>query len=174
MYLSIDDDDFKVSRILNHKVSSYLYGEANYESVYEIIKKFSSEDSYFLDVGSGCGKIVIYLAKNLNILADGVEIDINRYLKSLNLIDKFDLFDRVEFINQSFENIYFGNYNMLYCCNLIFTEEDNLKLFNKILKEFQGYFFLFDYNLLLEPYLIDDFMINTSWNKKQYLFVFKK
>lgn len=174
MNLKIEDADFKVDQNLDNAVSSYLYGEANFLSIYEIIKKYYFEDCYFIDIGSGCGKIVIYLVNKLDIYADGIEIDTNRYQKSLKLLDDYQLHNKVEFLNKDFHEIYFGNYDILYCCNLIFTDNDNNKLYNKIEKEFNGVFMLLDYNYSLEKYLINHFLIKTSWNKGQYLFIFKK
>ena len=174
MNLKIKEEDFIVDSTLDYNISSFLYGEANYNSIYEIIKKYYFEDCKFVDIGSGCGKIVIYLVNNLNIFADGIEIDQNRYNKSLNLLDKFNLYDKIDFFNQDFQNIYFGNYDILYCCNLVFSEEHNNKLYNKIIKEFNGIFLLFDYNSDLEKYFIEEFYIKTSWNRGQNIFVFKK
>jgi len=174
MNLKIDQEDFKVDKKLNHQISSYLYGEANYISIYDVIKKYCFEDCKFIDVGSGCGKIVVYVVKNLGIYADGVEIDRNRYNKSLNLLKEYNLYDKIEFLNQDFQNIYFGNYDILYCCNLIFSDEHNIKLYNKILKEFNGIFLLFDFSNDIEEYLIDQITVKTSWNRGQTIFVFKK
>ena len=174
MNLKIKEEDFIVDSTLDYNISSFLYGEANYNSIYEIIKKYYFEDCKFVDIGSGCGKIVIYLVNNLNIFADGIEIDQNRYNKSLNLLDKFNLYDKIDFFNQDFQNIYFGNYDILYCCNLVFTDEDNKKLYKKIVNEFNGIFLLFDFNNQLKKYFLEEVKIKTSWNKGQTIFVFKK
>ena len=72
-----------------------------------------------------------------------------------------------------FTNIYFGNYDILYCCNLVFNDNDNNILYNKIETEFKGIFILFDYNNNLEKYFIDHKIVKTNWNKKQNIFVFE-
>ena len=174
MNLKIEKEDFKVDRNLNHEISSYLYGEASYISIYDVIKKYCFEDCKFIDIGSGCGKIVVYLVDNLDIYADGIEIDQNRYNKSLDLLAEYNLFDKIEFFNQDFQDIYFGNYDILYCCNLVFSDDHNIKLYKKIIKEFKGVFLLFDFSTELEEYLIDEIMVKTSWNRGQTIFVFKK
>ena len=173
MNLKVDKEDFKIDLTLDDQVSSYHYGEANYLSIYEIIKKYYFENCNFIDIGSGSGKIVIYLVNKLNINADGVEIEPSRYLKSLKLLEKYDLYHKIEFYNQDFNEIYFGNYDILYCCNLIFTEEDNKKLYNKIISEFKGIVLLMDYDYELQKHLLEYHFIKTSWNKGQYIFVFK-
>lgn len=174
MNLKIQKNDFLVDANLDSKVSSYLYGEANYMSIYDIIKKYWFEDCRFIDIGSGCGKIVIYLVNNLNIYADGIEIDKNRFNKSLNLLEEYNLYEKIEFYNKDFKNIYFGNYDILYCCNLVFKDNDNEMLYKKIIKEFTGVFILFDFSSNLEKYFIEEIEIKTSWNKKQVIFVFIK
>ena len=174
MDVKIEEDDFIVDSCLDSNISSFLYGEANYKSIYEIIKKYYFEDCKFIDIGSGCGKIVIHLVNNLDIYADGVEIDQNRYNKSLKLLDKFNLYDKIDFFNQDFQNVYFGNYDILYCCNLVFSEDHNKILYNKIIREFDGVFLLFDYNCDLEKYFVEEIYIKTSWNRGQNIFVFKK
>tara|TARA_B100001248_G_C27293346_1_gene413564 strand:+ start:150 stop:674 length:525 start_codon:yes stop_codon:yes gene_type:complete len=174
MNLKIEKDDFIIDKYLDQKHTSFLYGEANHDSIYKIIKKYYFEDCKFIDIGSGCGKIVVHLVNNLNIFADGIEIDSNRFKKSLYLLDKFNLYDKIDFYNQDFQNIYFGNYDILYCCNLVFTDEDNKKLYKKIVNEFNGIFLLFDFNNQLKKYFLEEVKIKTSWNKGQTIFVFKK
>ena len=174
MYHKIHDEDFRIYESLDQTNSSFIYGEVNTKCIYEIVKKYCKNDNYFIDIGSGCGKIVIYVCKYLNIFCDGIEIDKNRYLKSLDLLDESNLHNKIEFFNNSFNNIYFGNYDILYCCNLVFSSQDNDILYNKIENEFQGIFILFDYGDILEKYLIDDRIVRTNWNKRQYIFIFYK
>ena len=174
MYHKIQDEDFRISRSLDQTNSSFIYGEVDPLSIYQIVKKYYKNDNYFIDIGSGCGKIVIYVCKYLNIFCDGIEIDKNRYLKSLDLLENSNLYDKIEFINDSFTNIYFGTYDILYCCNLVFSSQDNDILYNKIETEFKGIFILFDYGDILDQYLIEDRIVRTNWNKKQHIFIFYK
>ena len=132
-YFSVDE-----STLLNNE--SLIYGEVFHEDILKIIKNLNYNIESILDIGSGCGKIVTYLALNTNYNIDGIEIEQKRYQKSLSLLEDFDLYDKVNFINNSFINLYFGKYDLLYCCNTIFTYEDNLILYKKILNEFEGIF----------------------------------
>ena len=174
MYFNIKHEDFLISRDLDFKNTSYLYGEVSHESLNIILKKYINDNSIFLDIGSGCGKIVIYISKMNDILADGIELVKYRFEKSIKLLDETNLHDKIEFINDDFKNLYFGNYNIIYCCNLIFSEKDNYNLYTKIKNEFEGIFILFYYDNILEEFLIDTLEIKTSWNKSQPIFIFQK
>lgn len=63
-----------------------------------------------LDIGNG--EILIYIAYKFNIMIDGIEISKNIYDKSVKLCNKL--------YHYNFKNIYLGNYDVLYCCNLVF------------------------------------------------------
>lgn len=97
----------------------------------------------------------------------GTEIDVNRFQKSLNHES-----NKIEFVNDTFENLYFGNYDILYCCNIVFSIEDNIVLYNKIKREFVGFVFLFDYNNILLPFYKKTFLVQTSWCKNVNLHLF--
>ena len=168
----ISKEDFHISNNLDQNNPSFIYGEVCFIELAEIIQSLELTDRLFLDIGSGCGKIVVYLAKKFNLLIDGIEIDTERYTKSLELVDKFNMNNNIYLFNNDFRKIYFGNYDVLYCCNLVFSKDDNNDLFKKILVEFNGYLFLFYYNYHIKKYFIKFFEIKTSWNPKQRIFLF--
>lgn len=172
----IEREDYFINNKLHQDNSSFIYGEIYSDSFINILHdKYDKEDiSYnFVDIGSGCGRLCIDLYNSFNFNITGIEIDENRYDKSQVLCDKKEAYDRVELINTSFKDVYFGEYDILYCCNTIFSNEDNLDLYNKIIKEFKGSCFLYTYNNIMLPYFIKKFVINTSWvnNTEIYLFV---
>lgn len=167
----ISNDDFYITDFNN---TSLYYGEANYKDVYKIIKKYKKNNFNMLDVGSGCGKIVFTCCIELDISVDGIEIDKNRFQKSELLQEKLNLYDKVNFINDNFSNLYFGNYDILYCCNLIFEDKDNELLYKKILKEFTGLFILFKFEKILLPYFISQECVNCSWSKNVAIYIFIK
>ena len=86
---------------------------------------------------------------------------------------EFDLNSNIYFFNNSFEDVYFGNYDIIYCCNLVYSKEDNNKLFQKILREFKGFLFLFYYTKIMRRYFYKMFTVKTSWNDNQQIFLFK-
>ena len=173
-FRKINSDDFKIADNLDKNNNSFLYGEVSHQGLSNILEKYNIDNYTMLDVGSGCGKIVIYISTKFNINVDGIEIDFNRYDKSQKLLELFDLYEKVNFFNDSFKNIYFGDYDILYCCNLVFEEYDNDILYKKIINEFTGIFFLFEYNHTLVPYYQSKEKIKTSWNKSVDIFIFKK
>lgn len=106
------------------------------------------------------------------MIIDGVEIAENRYLKSLELIEKMEIFNKVFVYNTDFRNIHLSNYDIIICSNLVFSKKDNIDLYHKILDEFIGYciFNTYDYNL--KKFLFKTEYVRTSWNKKQLVYIF--
>ena len=179
------DDDFFIDDKLDQTNTSYIYGEVSVESMFKIFDTLnifkSKESCSIVDVGSGFGKLVIATAIKYNVMIDGVEIDENRFNKSIKLLEQitniklceFDLNSNIYFFNNSFEDVYFGNYDIIYCCNLVYSKEDNNKLFQKILREFKGFLFLFYYTKIMRRYFYKMFTVKTSWNDNQQIFLFK-
>jgi len=168
----VSNDFYQFSSNLDKNNQSYIYGEVNPIDIIDVLKELNYENYSFLDIGSGCGKIILSVAYELNIFCTGVEIDTLRYNKSMELLDKINVEHNVEFLNNDFKDIYFGNYDIIYCANTVFEKEDNKILYNKILREFNGYLFLFDYDYNLKKYLICQKIIKTSWSKNVILYIF--
>lgn len=182
MKFNIDQEDFLIDKNIklndyNSYNSSLIYGEVNNNDIYNIINNVIKNNDFdnnlhFLDIGSGCGKLIIFFNNKTNYYCTGIEIIEHRYLKSIQLT-KEDNYN-VEFINDNFKNIYLGNYDIIYCCNIIFSDEDNNLLFFKLNNEFNGYALLFTYNNKIHNKLISTHIVNTSWqnNVNIYLFYF--
>tara|TARA_E500000178_G_C16800720_1_gene652298 strand:+ start:127 stop:663 length:537 start_codon:yes stop_codon:yes gene_type:complete len=168
----IEKEYFHISSNLNKNNSSYTYGEVSCKDLLEIINQLNLCDRLFLDIGSGCGKIVLYLAFKLNMISEGIEIDKNRFDKSIEFLNRFNLSNNVTFYNESFEKVYLGNYDIIYCCNLVFSNEDNKILYKKIVKEFKGISILFDYDDVLSRFLIKKYNVKTSWSNYQIVYIF--
>ena len=151
-------------------IASTYNGDPKYN---ELLKYINNENN-ILDVGSGCGKLCIYLAIKMNIFVEGIELLENRYKKSETLLENFNCYDKVNFINEDFNNLFFGQYDIIYCCNLVFSEKDNYNLYYKLEKEFFGLFILYDYNNLLAKYLVKKEKVKCSWNNSTEIFIFKK
>ena len=169
---NIPEDDYDVALSLESTNSSFLYGEVEPSDILNIIEKLEPDDKSMLDIGSGCGKIVIYLALNLEINIDGVELEPNRFQKSLNLLKKYQQENRVTFYNEDFKNVHFGKYDILYSCNLVFNEQDNIILYQKILWEFKGYLLLFCPDECLDEFFLCQYTVKTSWNIAQYIYLY--
>ena len=163
-------EDYILPDNLNSDNKSYIYGEVDERDIYKLIKNLININS-ILDVGSGTGKLITYLAPYYTY-ADGIEINEQRYTKSLLLLKEHNI-DNVEFILNDYRHIYFGSYDLIYCCNKVFEKEDNNVLYTKLLNEFTGFCLLFDYNHLLKKFLIGTYNVRTSWNKNEVIFLFR-
>ena len=152
--------------------SSFIYGEVDCIELANIMKDLGLPDRLYLDIGSGFGKVVIYLALKLNIMIDGVELIKTRYDKSIDLYNQYNVQNNVYLYNCDFTHLYLGNYDVIYCCNLVFSKQDNDILYNKMIREFIGYAILFNYNHILKPFLKYTKHIKTSWNKSQTIYIF--
>jgi hypothetical protein len=118
-----------------------------------------------------------YLCNTLNKLCysidfTGIEYVSNRYTESVLLQQKYREFEFVDFIQRDLVQYYFGNYDIVYCCNTMFTDELNRILYNKILNECNGFVILFDYNRTLEPYFVKRYTVKTSWQKSVSVYLF--
>lgn len=179
MKFNIDKEDYSIEEnkeIINIDSynSSYFYGEVNSNDIYNIIQKIFKYTNYdnlqFLDIGSGCGKLTLYISNKINCYCTGIEIINHRYLKSLKLLKDNNY--NIEFINDDFKNIYLGNYDIIFCCNLVFSEIDNNMLYNKLKKEFKGYSILFNYNDKIKYNFISKHTVNTSWQDNVCIYLF--
>jgi len=171
MIFNIEPTIYKV----DNQNKSLIYGETNYKDLLIIFDKLYSiyNINTMIDIGSGCGNLLIYLASKFHdIYFEGIEIQKNRYDKSIDNIMKHDL-DNICIYHDSFINTYLGNYDLLFCCNTIFCDEDNDKLYNKIINEFSGIFILFTMHPKILNYFIEKTTINTSWCKEVNIFIYK-
>lgn len=177
-YTNIEVKHHLYTRDLDVKNKSYIYGEVDPTVIVSILLKddILQEGDRFLDIGSGCGKMIIHLAnKNhfKNNYFTGIEIHQTRHETAISLLDQYDKYNNIEFIYGDYNTLNFRNYNVLYCCNTIFGDKENNELFNKILHEFSGYFILFEYDKKFTPYLINKYTVNTSWNKNVDIWLFR-
>lgn len=167
----IDPFSYKIHYSLMQNWSSYIYGEIYSIDLYNIIKNIDCENLSFIDIGSGNGNVLLELKKINALNLYGIEIDKNRYEKSICNVEKNNIYD-IEIICGDYNDLYFGNYDILYCCNCIFEEEDNTKLYDKIKREFKGHCYLFNYDKTLIPYYKGSYIISTSWVRKTELHYF--
>lgn len=99
----IDKNDYLIdesieinSKNISSYNSSYFYGEADINDLHKIIKTIiheyydlENESSLsFIDIGSGTGKLILYLYEHSQLNGVGIEIINHRYLKSLELLEK--------------------------------------------------------------------------------------
>ena len=174
--MNIDSEFYVTDNIYN---SSLIYGECDSNDIYNIFQSLVKKYNIFsfLDIGSGCGKLVFHLAHKCNrITFHGVEIQKNRFMKSMKMLRyasvSNDSVSNVSFSCDDFKNIYFGNYDFIFCCNTIFSHEDNLLLYKKIINEFSGIFVLFTLSSKIQSYYVDKKYIKTSWHPNVPVYIY--
>ena len=124
----------------NHKIT---YGEMDYEGIDNLITFLNKSFNSFLDIGSGRGKLCIYLLKypliNKSI---GIELVKERHEDAIELKNKlkhFDQINNVEFINNNFLDIKLKELNLtnllIWLSNLCFDQETTNNIYNKVINE---------------------------------------
>lgn len=178
--IHIEPEHYLIPNDLDITNSSYIYGETYPPDIIKCITKTIPDIhdcESFIDIGSGVGKLVCEMSRTFpQLLCHGIEIHKDRYETSIYNLNKDEAYNtevcNIDFENICFGKIYFGNYDIIYCCNTVFSKEDNKLLYSKILNECSGYVLLYNYNDSLKRYLIATFSINTSWQKDVELYVF--
>lgn len=109
---------------------------SNFKKLNQVFDKFKikSKGKKFIDLGSGDGRIVRWAAKK-GFYATGIEINpfLTLWSRFLNFILR--LGRKTKILNQSYYNIDFSNYDVVYC--YIFSE-DMHKLEDKIFKSMKS------------------------------------
>lgn len=176
MKFNITIDDYKIDPNLDTNNSSFVYGEVDPESICNLFDncQMDIENKSFLDIGSGCGNVIIYLARFAGMYCTGIEIDHKRFSKSIQKLESnWELQNTIEFTNSSFVTTHFAQYDIIYCCNTVFSPDDNKLLYKKILTEFTGFLILFQFDHTLKPFLIKSYIVRTSWCNKVDVYLFE-
>jgi len=125
-----------------HKIT---YGEMDYSGIDQIVKSFSNKTfTSFLDIGSGRGKLCLYIASIQSITKSvGIELVTPRHLDALKLKDKLDDFSaitsKVKFINQDFLTCGLDEFArtspLVWISNLCFDLELTNRVINKLIEQ---------------------------------------
>jgi SAM-dependent methyltransferase len=123
-----------------HKIT---YGEMDYSGIDQIVSNFPNQPfTSFLDIGSGRGKLCLYIASEPSITKSvGIELVTPRHDDALNLKRQLDNFNRftnkVEFINQDFLTCDLSQFvdtnPLVWISNLCFDRELTNQVFNKLI-----------------------------------------
>jgi len=145
-----DEAGFDKSQYGEHKIT---YGEMEYEGIKKLYKIVSSykKINYFMDIGSGRGKLCFFMSSFHNILKVlGIELVKERYEDALLLRDKLNdkIVKKIDFINGNvldinlYEKLRFDAPNerldasiFVWMSNLCFEHETTLRILNKLQDE---------------------------------------
>jgi hypothetical protein len=139
----IHDSSFSKS-YNEHKIT---YGELTYEGIEAISNKYNDIEQ-FLDVGSGRGKLCLYMAHKQNIdLSVGIELVEERYKDAIDLRNRLSveyesITSKVKLVNSDiFEYTLDGELDkktLVYFSNLCFEQETSNKVIIKLIKELKS------------------------------------
>jgi len=162
-----------ISPSLQDCKNSFIYGEVHPPDIVMSIQD-NFQLSSFLDIGCGRGELLFYIYQKFpHILLDGIEIDPDRTNLAICEATFQEYNDRIHISCGDFRSIYLGNFDFIYCCNTVFTKNDNNDLYKKLLGEFKGICILFEYDKLLRPYLVMSDTVRTSWSNCVPIFFFQ-
>lgn len=140
LYPQCQHDDLKNSqKYENHRVT---YGEMEYtgiQELYSFVKKYNPKINCFIDVGSGRGKLCMYMAANPQIKhVLGVELVTERHDDAMILKNKLDseFNSKVELSNKNMLEVNLDKYKNLetfiWFSNLCFDQSTTNEIFQKL------------------------------------------
>ena len=135
----------------NYSKNGYAttYGEMDYPAIEKYNDLFNKDENieYFIDFGSGRGKLPLFMADKVKVKSIGIELVTERHddaIKLKNTLAKkySEITNKVELINgdmfKYLENVNKGTFKtpvLIWISNLCFGEEITSRLFNKLIEK---------------------------------------
>ena len=105
--------------------------------VEKLVKLFMGKNISILDIGTGSGCIILSLLINLNkSVGLGVDVSKKAILIANKNAKRHDLFNRVKFLNKSFESIFSKKFDLI-VSNPPYVERKNIKNLSEDIKRFE-------------------------------------
>lgn len=118
----------------------------------------------FLDIESQHENLLDYLV-NHKYIHHGYGIQSKK--------SNFKHHDRITLLHDNFENIFFGDYNVVYCNNISFSDNENEKLFEKIKKECRGIVILYKFPVsFTNDFFYKIYEVKTTTNTTEWIALF--
>lgn len=165
------------------------YGEMEYEGMEKILEYLNNKlvkFNYFIDLGSGRGKLSLQLANFPHVINSvGIELVKERHYDAEKIkmeLTRFkDTIKKVIFINDDFNNVKLSKYidgvTLVWFNNLCFTQELTNKIFNKLINILPPQSII----ACSRKYLLDrsklskfgTLQVPMSWNKNSTIYLYK-
>ena len=130
----LDTAQYLTASILNYEA---VYGEdfvspGGYELAHELIQRLSlAPDSRVLDVGCGLGGSAFVMAREFNLLVDGIDLSKNMLAIAIDKLKAHGLSDRINFEwGDCLELDRFGYYDAVYSRDVFLHVKDKARLFS--------------------------------------------
>lgn len=153
------------------------YGEITRNGVEQIIekihrhKKTISTSDVFVDVGSGCGKLLIHTSLRLNLKTYvGVEIVEARVKYAKHILEQFSPLEdnkKIFFINKDINDFDLSIANIVFIDNVTFSNRLCRQIYDKLPS---GCHFITHKPFDQCKYLKESFAVDVSWSKSPYAF----
>lgn len=164
---------------MKHDKYNITYGEIMCNSIDNIFKNITfNKNDVVYDLGSGGGKLLIYIYLKYKLDCVGIEIMEKRHNKAIEISKKYKnnkQKNTLKFLHDDFFNISFSKGTIFYSCNTMWDDDMNNKILNKILKESN-----MKYVLLAKPCdhdklkLYKTITVDWSWSKNSKLHIYTR
>jgi SAM-dependent methyltransferase len=161
----------------HHDKYDTTYGEIMCNSIDNIFNNITfNKNDVVYDLGSGGGKLLIYIYLKYKLDCIGIEIIEHRHNKAIEIFKKYKNNKQkniLKFLYDDFFNISFSKGTIFYICNTMWDDHMNNKILNKILKESN-----MKYVILAKPCdhdklkLYKTITVDWSWNKNSNLYIY--
>lgn len=165
-----------------YKDHEITYGELEYDGIETILDHLDIKFNNFIDLGSGRGRLPLYLAGHPNILKSvGIELVKERHYYASELKQKLSKFsdqtNKVIFINDDFFNVNLSKYTngltLVWINNLFFNDEFNNKIFNNLLNVLpSGSVIGCSKQFSQGSNIMDSLSVRMSWDKNVDIFLY--
>lgn len=173
------------------------YGEMDYPAIekFNSLFNFDGTRDYFIDFGSGRGKLPLFMADKVNKKSIGIELVTERHDSAKQLKEKLsknwpsiinkveliggDMFKYLETINKST----FDSPVLIWISNLCFGEEITSKLFNKLIEKMPSGSIIGSSKIPstipneIEPVIVEGknntVLVPMSWSKGSSIYIYK-
>lgn len=161
---------------LNLTSRDLIYGETPYFSIKKIIQEVrpGGEEDLFVDLGSGIGKVVFFVALNFGLPAMGIEINPALYRASLEIKDKLKI-KKAVFVGGNVLEEEFPEGSIFYVHGTSWSEEVYQKLTQKFEEIKPGALVLSVTHPLTAPFLklVKKIKIDLNWSREP-LFIYQR